>query len=196
MLYVLSKKKLQESQYFQKQDECPGVISKCPLSAPPHSSPFQLDINSVKDTLFEILILQAYYKDIPMVVNPACTAVLFLDFFEARLYLAIEDDLWDALAEYPEAKKMLLEKGKQILMKVQFLIFCLSNKVQTKEIERISLCINQTRLNSNMATKRLLENRFLWRSRYFFVNKDGKGNQKGFHMQIILDNNKTSNNIR
>ena len=28
------------------------------------------------------------------------------------------DDLWDALQEYPEAKKMLMEKGKEILMKV------------------------------------------------------------------------------
>ena len=32
------------------------------------------------------------------------------------------DDLWDALSEYPEAKKMLLEKGKQILMKVGHII--------------------------------------------------------------------------
>ena len=27
------------------------------------------------------------------------------------------DDLWDALSEYPEAKKLLLEKGKEILKK-------------------------------------------------------------------------------
>ena len=29
-----------------------------------------------------------------------------------------QDDLWEALEEYPEARRNLLEKGKQILMKV------------------------------------------------------------------------------
>jgi hypothetical protein len=28
-----------------------------------------------------------------------------------------KDDLWEALSEYPEAKKMLLEKGREILKK-------------------------------------------------------------------------------
>ena len=28
-----------------------------------------------------------------------------------------KDDLWETLAEYPEARKALLEKGKEILMK-------------------------------------------------------------------------------
>ena len=29
-----------------------------------------------------------------------------------------KDDLWGALEEYPEARKNLLEKGRQMLMKV------------------------------------------------------------------------------
>ncbi len=29
-----------------------------------------------------------------------------------------KDDLWEALTEYPEAKRNLLEKGRQILLKV------------------------------------------------------------------------------
>ena len=32
----------------------------------------------------------------------------------------IKDDLWEALEEYPEARKNLLEKGRQILMKVSY----------------------------------------------------------------------------
>ena len=34
----------------------------------------------------------------------------------------MQDDLWEALEEYPEARKNLLEKGKQILMKVARLL--------------------------------------------------------------------------
>ncbi len=30
-----------------------------------------------------------------------------------------KDDLWEALTEYPEAKRNLLEKGRQILLKVR-----------------------------------------------------------------------------
>ena len=33
------------------------------------------------------------------------------------LFVLSKDDLWDALTEYPEAKKVLLDKGRQILMK-------------------------------------------------------------------------------
>jgi hypothetical protein len=36
--------------------------------------------------------------------------------------LLLTDDLWDALAEYPEAKKLLLEKGKEILKKEQTIV--------------------------------------------------------------------------
>ena len=35
----------------------------------------------------------------------------------ADLFTLSKDDLWEALEEYPEAKNILLEKGKQILMK-------------------------------------------------------------------------------
>ena len=38
---------------------------------------------------------------------------LFLDLFSLS-----KDDLWEALAEYPEARRSLLEKGRQILLKV------------------------------------------------------------------------------
>jgi hypothetical protein len=31
--------------------------------------------------------------------------------------LPIKDDLWEALSEYPDAKKLLLEKGREILKK-------------------------------------------------------------------------------
>jgi cyclic nucleotide gated channel alpha 3 len=31
-----------------------------------------------------------------------------------------KDDLWEALTEYPEAKRNLLEKGRQILLKVRY----------------------------------------------------------------------------
>ena len=34
----------------------------------------------------------------------------------------IKDDLWEALEEYPEARKNLLEKGPQILMKVSYCV--------------------------------------------------------------------------
>ena len=39
---------------------------------------------------------------------------------EPAMYHAMscQDDLWEALEEYPEARRNLLEKGKQILMKV------------------------------------------------------------------------------
>lgn len=33
------------------------------------------------------------------------------------LFVLSKDDLWDALVEYPEAKKVLLDRGRQILMK-------------------------------------------------------------------------------
>ncbi|CAD5124725.1 DgyrCDS12995 [Dimorphilus gyrociliatus] len=33
------------------------------------------------------------------------------------LFVLSKDDLWDALTEYPEGKKVLMERGKQILMK-------------------------------------------------------------------------------
>lgn len=33
------------------------------------------------------------------------------------LFCLSKDDLWDALTEYPEAKKKLIERGRQILMK-------------------------------------------------------------------------------
>jgi hypothetical protein len=29
----------------------------------------------------------------------------------------MKDDLWEALSEYPDAKKLLLEKGREILKK-------------------------------------------------------------------------------
>ena len=35
-----------------------------------------------------------------------------------KILLASKDDLWEALSEYPDAKKMLLEKGREILKKV------------------------------------------------------------------------------
>ncbi len=31
--------------------------------------------------------------------------------------MPIKDDLWEALSEYPDAKKLLLEKGREILKK-------------------------------------------------------------------------------
>ena len=34
-----------------------------------------------------------------------------------HMTLVSQDDLWEALEEYPEAKKNLLEKGRQMLMK-------------------------------------------------------------------------------
>jgi cyclic nucleotide gated channel alpha 3 len=33
------------------------------------------------------------------------------------LFVLLKEDLWDALKEYPESKKMFLEKGRQILRK-------------------------------------------------------------------------------
>ena len=35
----------------------------------------------------------------------------------ADLFTLSKDDLWEALEEYPEAKKALLDKGREILMK-------------------------------------------------------------------------------
>ena len=35
------------------------------------------------------------------------------------LFSLSKDDLWEALAEYPEARRSLLEKGRQILLKVK-----------------------------------------------------------------------------
>jgi hypothetical protein len=35
------------------------------------------------------------------------------------LFSLSKDDLWEALTEYPEAKRNLLEKGRQILLKVR-----------------------------------------------------------------------------
>lgn len=40
------------------------------------------------------------------------------------LFVLSKDDLWDALTEYPEGKKVLMERGKQILMKVRTNKYC------------------------------------------------------------------------
>ena len=39
--------------------------------------------------------------------------------FFSDLFSLSKDDLWEALSEYPEARKNLLEKGRDILLKVQ-----------------------------------------------------------------------------
>ena len=38
------------------------------------------------------------------------------------LFVLSKDDLWEALREYPEAKRMLIEKGRQLLAKDNMLI--------------------------------------------------------------------------
>ena len=45
----------------------------------------------------------------------------------ADLFSLSKDDLWEALTEYPEAKRNLLEKGRQILLKVSKSILLIWN---------------------------------------------------------------------
>ena len=44
----------------------------------------------------------------------------------------VQDDLWEALEEYPEARKNLLEKGRQILMKVGIESILLTSETSCK----------------------------------------------------------------
>ena len=53
-----------------------------------------------------------------------------------------KDDLWEALSEYPDAKKMLLEKGREILKKVWKYFW---HKKKTLQMENRTIYVNKFR---------------------------------------------------
>merc|ERR1719195_604416 len=63
------------------------------------------------------------------------------------LFSLSKDDLWEALAEYPEAKKNLLEKGRQILMKDNMID---EEKAKAEEAAQESLQQKLERIDHNM----------------------------------------------
>ena len=65
----------------------------------------------------------------------------------ADLFTLSKDDLWEALEEYPEAKQVLLEKGKQILMKDNMID---EEKAATDAAERELLEKNVNTLNEKL----------------------------------------------
>ena len=52
----------------------------------------------------------------------------------ADLFSLSKDDLWEALTEYPEAKRNLLEKGRQILLKASKSIFLIWNYLHIPDL--------------------------------------------------------------
>merc|ERR1739842_117538 len=63
------------------------------------------------------------------------------------LFSLSKDDLWDALTEYPDAKRNLLEKGRQILMKDNLID---EEKAKKEEAAQESLEQKLERIDYNM----------------------------------------------
>nr|CFW94214.1 Eka-cGMP gated channel alpha 2 protein [Euperipatoides kanangrensis] len=74
------------------------------------------------------------------------------------LFCLSKDDLWDALTEYPEAKKNLIEKGRQILMKDDLL----DEEAARKEDEKLENVEDKVeRLGTNLDNLQIRFSRLL-----------------------------------
>ena len=65
------------------------------------------------------------------------------------LFSLSKDDLWETLAEYPEARNALLEKGKEILMKDNMID---EEKAKAEAAAHETLAETVTRLESDLDT--------------------------------------------
>ena len=65
------------------------------------------------------------------------------------LFSLSKDDLWETLAEYPEARNALLEKGKEILMKDNMID---EEKAKAEAASHETLAETVTRLESELET--------------------------------------------
>lgn len=74
----------------------------------------------------------------------------------ADLFTLSKDDLWEALEEYPEAKKALLDKGREILMKDKMIDEekAASDAAENEELEKNVNLVNDKlqRLADSMAS--------------------------------------------